>query len=243
MAASAGPEIERPDRPVVQVAGPGPALGSARGLALLKKRDTPAGPAGGARWSTPRAKARTCSVCGSLDTSDPCAALLGRDARQPPAVRGRGGGLAVGHGARGSFKGLLPRAGRAAVGAWTAMRTEALRVGELLGRANASLRSRRSSWPCRPPSTARTGPLPGRPPGADGRLGHHAGARRARGRRPGLAGRRDDRPGAAGETAGLAAPKPLSSRKARSASSGTQAEPQSTSPVPWVPDSLARLPG
>ena len=72
MAASAGPEIERLIGLLAKLPGLGPRSARRAALALLKKRDQLLLPLAGA-LSDAAARVRTCEVCGSLDTQDPCA--------------------------------------------------------------------------------------------------------------------------------------------------------------------------
>jgi len=72
LAATAGPEIERLISLLAKLPGLGPRSARRAALALLKRRDQLLGPLADA-LSEARARVRTCSVCGSLDTQDPCA--------------------------------------------------------------------------------------------------------------------------------------------------------------------------
>lgn len=72
MAASAGPEIERLIALLAKLPGLGPRSARRAGLALLKRRDDLLGPLSEA-LADAAAHVKTCSVCGSLDTRDPCA--------------------------------------------------------------------------------------------------------------------------------------------------------------------------
>src|SRR5512135_2474180 len=72
MAASAGPEIERLIALLAKLPGLGPRSARRAGLALLKRRDDLLGPLSEA-LADAAAQVKTCSVCGSLDTRDPCA--------------------------------------------------------------------------------------------------------------------------------------------------------------------------
>jgi recombination protein RecR len=104
MAASAGPEIERLIALLSKLPGLGPRSGRRAALALLKKRDTLLAPLAAA-MAEAQAKVRTCSVCGSLDTTDPCAicADATRDGRLLCVVEEVGSLWAMERG--GAFKG------------------------------------------------------------------------------------------------------------------------------------------
>lgn len=136
MAASAGPEIERLIALLSKLPGLGPRSGRRAALALLKKRDTLLAPLTAAMVDA-QAKVRTCSVCGSLDTSDPCAICSDatRDNRLLCVVEEVGSLWAMERG--GSFNGRYHVLG-GLLSALDGVGPEALRVGELLGRAGAS---------------------------------------------------------------------------------------------------------
>jgi recombination protein RecR len=72
LAASAGPEIERLISLLAKLPGLGPRSARRAALTLLKKREQLLGPLAVA-IAEARDRVRTCQVCGSLDTSDPCA--------------------------------------------------------------------------------------------------------------------------------------------------------------------------
>ncbi|MDP3855637.1 recombination mediator RecR [Phenylobacterium sp.] len=72
MAASAGPEIERLISLLSKLPGLGPRSARRAALALLKRRDQLLVPLNEALTQAAE-RVRTCSVCGSLDTQDPCA--------------------------------------------------------------------------------------------------------------------------------------------------------------------------
>jgi len=133
LAASAGPEIERLIALLSKLPGLGPRSGRRAALALLKKRDTLLAPLTAAMVDA-QAKVRTCSVCGSLDTSDPCAICSDatRDNRLLCVVEEVGSLWAMERG--GSFKGRYHVLG-GLLSALDGVGPEALRVGELLGRA------------------------------------------------------------------------------------------------------------
>jgi recombination protein RecR len=136
MAASAGPEIERLIALLSKLPGLGPRSGRRAALALLKKRDTLLAPLTAALVDA-QAKVRTCSVCGSLDTSDPCAVCSDatRDNRLLCVVEEVGSLWAMERGQ--SFKGRYHVLG-GLLSALDGVGPEALRVGELLGRASNS---------------------------------------------------------------------------------------------------------
>ena len=133
MAASAGPEIERLIALLSKLPGLGPRSGRRAALALLKKRDTLLAPLTAALVDA-QAKVRTCSVCGSLDTSDPCAICAdgSRDPRLICVVEEVGSLWAMERGQ--SFKGRYHVLG-GLLSALDGVGPEALRVGELLSRA------------------------------------------------------------------------------------------------------------
>jgi recombination protein RecR len=136
MAASAGPEIERLIALLSKLPGLGPRSGRRAALALLKKRDTLLAPLTAAMVDA-QAKVRICSVCGSLDTADPCAICSDatRDNRLLCVVEEVGSLWAMERG--GSFKGRYHVLG-GLLSALDGVGPEALRVSELLGRAGAS---------------------------------------------------------------------------------------------------------
>jgi len=72
LAASAGPEIERLISLLSKLPGLGPRSARRAALALLKRRDQLLVPLNEALTQAAE-RVRTCSVCGSLDTQDPCA--------------------------------------------------------------------------------------------------------------------------------------------------------------------------
>ncbi len=72
MAASAGPEIERLIALLSKLPGLGPRSARRATLALLKRRDQLLLPLAEA-LSTAAQRVKTCGLCGSLDTQDPCA--------------------------------------------------------------------------------------------------------------------------------------------------------------------------
>jgi len=72
LASSAGPEIERLIALLAKLPGLGPRSGRRAALALLKRRDQLLTPLAEALADAAE-RVKTCSVCGSLDTRDPCA--------------------------------------------------------------------------------------------------------------------------------------------------------------------------
>jgi recombination protein RecR len=72
LAASAGPEIERLIALLAKLPGLGPRSARRTALALMKKREQLLVPLADA-MADARDKVRTCTTCGSLDTTDPCA--------------------------------------------------------------------------------------------------------------------------------------------------------------------------
>ena len=72
MASSAGPEIERLIALLAKLPGLGPRSARRATLTLLKRRDQLLQPLSEA-LAEAAARVRTCSICGALDTTDPCA--------------------------------------------------------------------------------------------------------------------------------------------------------------------------
>ncbi len=83
MAAFAGPEIERLISLLAKLPGLGPRSARRAALALLKKRDQLLNPLADALAEAAR-RVKTCSVCASLDTQDPCAICA--DGHRDPAL-------------------------------------------------------------------------------------------------------------------------------------------------------------
>jgi len=81
--ATAGPEIERLIALLAKLPGLGPRSARRSALALLKKREQLLLPLSRAMAEAAE-KVRTCQVCGSLDTHDPCA--ICRDPTRDPSV-------------------------------------------------------------------------------------------------------------------------------------------------------------
>ena len=132
MAASAGPEIERLIALLSKLPGLGPRSGRRAALALLKKRDTLLAPLALA-MAEAQAKVRTCSTCGSLDVTDPCAICSDatRDPRLICVVEEVGSVWAMERG--GSFKGRYHVLG-GLLSALDGVGPESLRIGELVSR-------------------------------------------------------------------------------------------------------------
>lgn len=84
MAASAGPEIERLIGLLSKLPGLGPRSARRAALALLKRREQLLLPLSDA-LSEAAARVKTCQVCGSLDTQDPCA-ICSDQSRDPALV-------------------------------------------------------------------------------------------------------------------------------------------------------------
>src|SRR3954464_15893799 len=82
--ASAGPEIERLIALLAKLPGLGPRSARRAALALLKRRDQLLNPLAKA-LADAADKVKTCSVCGSLDTQDPCAICSNRE-RDPALI-------------------------------------------------------------------------------------------------------------------------------------------------------------
>ena len=132
---TAGPEIERLIALLSKLPGLGPRSGRRAALALLKKRDALLAPLAAA-MADAQAKVKTCSTCGSLDTTDPCAVCSdgSRDVRLLCVVEEVGSVWAMERG--GSFKGRYHVLG-GLLSALDGVGPETLRVGELLARASS----------------------------------------------------------------------------------------------------------
>ena len=104
MAASAGPEIERLIGLLSKLPGLGPRSARRAALALMKRRDQLLGPLTEA-LADARDRVKTCSTCGTLDTTDPCAICAdpSRDASQLLVVEEVGALWAMERG--GAFRG------------------------------------------------------------------------------------------------------------------------------------------
>lgn len=79
----AGPEIERLIQLLAKVPGLGPRSARRAALHLIKKKDQLLSPLAGA-MAEAADKVRTCSTCGNVDTTDPCAICT--DARRDPST-------------------------------------------------------------------------------------------------------------------------------------------------------------
>ena len=133
MAASAGPEIERLIALLGKLPGLGPRSARRAALALLKKKDQLLDPLASA-LADAGAKVRACSVCGALDTSDPCAVCSDRtrDDTLLCVVEEVGGLWALERG--GSFRGRYHVLG-GLLSALDGVGPDSLRVNELVARA------------------------------------------------------------------------------------------------------------
>jgi recombination protein RecR len=132
MAASAGPEIERLIALLAKLPGMGPRSARRAALALLKRRDQLLNPLAQA-LADASARVRTCSVCGSLDTTDPCAVCsdASRDGGMICVVEEVGALWALERGQ--SYRGRYHVLG-GLLSALDGRGPEALRVGQLLER-------------------------------------------------------------------------------------------------------------
>jgi recombination protein RecR len=133
VAASAGPEIERLIALLAKLPGLGPRSARRAALALLKRRDQLLDPLTAALLDA-KAKVRACSVCGALDSRDPCAICSDpqRDQTMICVVEEVGALWAMERG--GSYKGLYHVLG-GLLSALDGVGPDALRVRELLDRA------------------------------------------------------------------------------------------------------------
>ena len=132
MAASAGPEIERLIALLAKLPGLGPRSARRAALALLKKREQLLNPLTAA-LADAKAKVRACSVCGALDSRDPCAVCSDpqRDQAMICVVEEVGAMWAMERG--GSYKGLYHVLG-GLLSALDGVGPDTLRVRELLDR-------------------------------------------------------------------------------------------------------------
>jgi recombination protein RecR len=132
LAASAGPEIERLISLLGKLPGLGPRSARRAALALLKKRDQLLVPLNQALDEAAR-KVRACSVCGALDTSDPCAVCSdpSRDAGLICVVEEVGGLWAMERAQ--AFRGRYHVLG-GLLSALDGVGPQNLRIGELIGR-------------------------------------------------------------------------------------------------------------
>ena len=132
MASSAGPEIERLIALLGKLPGLGPRSARRAALALLKRKDQLLDPLAQA-LADAGAKVKACSVCGALDTSDPCAVCSdqARDRTLICVVEEVGALWALERG--GSFRGRYHVLG-GLLSALDGVGPDALRVSELVGR-------------------------------------------------------------------------------------------------------------
>jgi recombination protein RecR len=134
LAASAGPEIERLISLLGKLPGLGPRSARRAALALLKKRDQLLTPLSQALADAAQ-KVRACSVCGALDTSDPCAVCSdpARDASLICVVEEVGGLWAMERAQ--AFRGRYHVLG-GLLSALDGVGPQNLRIDELIGRAS-----------------------------------------------------------------------------------------------------------
>jgi recombination protein RecR len=134
LAASAGPEIERLISLLSKLPGLGPRSARRAALALLKRRDQLLLPLSDA-LSAAAERVKTCGVCGSLDTQNPCAicADAQRDASLICVVEEVGALWAMER--AGAFRGRYHVLG-GLLSALDGVGPEALRIGPLVGRAS-----------------------------------------------------------------------------------------------------------
>jgi len=134
MAASAGPEIERLIGLLAKLPGMGPRSARRAALALLKRRDQLLLPLSDA-LSEAAERVKTCQVCGSLDTQDPCAICSDatRDASLICVVEEVGALWAMER--AGAFRGRYHVLG-GLLSALDGVGPDALRVGPLVSRAS-----------------------------------------------------------------------------------------------------------
>jgi recombination protein RecR len=132
LSASAGPEIERLIALLAKLPGLGPRSARRSALALLKRRDQLLRPLAQA-MADAADRVRACSVCGALDTTDPCQVCANpeRDRGLICVVEEVGGLWALERG--GAYRGLYHVLG-GLLSALDGRGPEALRIGELIGR-------------------------------------------------------------------------------------------------------------
>jgi recombination protein RecR len=133
LASSAGPEIERLISLLAKLPGLGPRSARRAALALLKRREQLLGPLADALAEAAQ-RVKTCSVCGSLDTQDPCAICAdpARDAALICVVEEVGALWAMER--AGAFRGRYHVLG-GLLSALDGVGPEALRIGPLVARA------------------------------------------------------------------------------------------------------------
>jgi recombination protein RecR len=136
LAASAGPEIERLIALLAKLPGLGPRSARRAALALLKRREQLLDPLSSALLDA-RARVRACSVCGALDSRDPCQVCSDpeRDQTLICVVEEVGALWAMERG--GAYKGLYHVLG-GLLSALDGVGPENLRVRELLTRATGA---------------------------------------------------------------------------------------------------------
>ena len=134
MAASAGPEIERLIGLLAKLPGLGPRSARRAALALLKRREQLLGPLADALTEAAE-RVKTCQVCGSLDTQDPCAICADphRDGALICVVEEVGALWAMER--AGAFRGRYHVMG-GLLSALDGVGPDALRVGPLVARAS-----------------------------------------------------------------------------------------------------------
>ncbi len=134
MAASAGPEIERLIALLAKLPGLGPRSARRSALALLKRRDALLIPLAQA-MSAAAEQVKTCSICASLDSTEPCSICADRtrDGGLLCVVEEVGGLWALERG--GSFRGRYHVLG-GLLSALDGRGPEALRVSDLIARTS-----------------------------------------------------------------------------------------------------------
>ena len=135
MASNAGPEIDRLISLLAKLPGMGPRSARRAALALLKKKDQLLDPLAGA-LAEASARVKTCSVCGNLDTTEPCSICSddSRDAGLICVVEEVGALWALERGQ--SYRGRYHVLG-GLLSALDGRGPEALRVGALIQRSGA----------------------------------------------------------------------------------------------------------
>ncbi|MGE5566130.1 MAG: recombination mediator RecR [Parcubacteria group bacterium] len=135
MASSAGPEIERLIGLLSKLPGLGPRSARRAALALMKRRDQLLNPLTEA-LAEARDRVKTCSICGSLDTTDPCTICADphRDATLLLVVEEVGALWAMERG--GAFRGRYHVLG-GLLSALDGVGPQSLRINELLARVNS----------------------------------------------------------------------------------------------------------
>jgi recombination protein RecR len=133
LASSAGPEIERLIALLAKLPGLGPRSARRAALALLKRRDQLLIPLAQALAEAGE-KVRACSICGALDTRDPCAVCSdpARDGALICVVEEAGALWAMERG--GSFRGRYHVLG-GLLSALDGIGPESLRIDDLTARA------------------------------------------------------------------------------------------------------------